>query len=298
MPLPRSTFSPPVLLAAALLAALTLGMAPSARSAVVVSITGIAGTAAASSRDADDSPRALDRTAASGCGEGMLPDGDGCVRLPRDGDDEGALDAPAAENAHRERSGRWAIYDQIPRRPDRTADYDAYRYPTPPGLAGGRSVISGYDLDRPDPLQRRGATIRAIGHGGVDLPQVKGTPIKLVSLEHQRGPAQVIYVGPLFGTTVVTRHSLVEAGQIRDYLLLFGHLDAAAPGVAMGVELADGDLVGFVGDTGSPELVHLHLEARRVREGVDPSKLGGAPWRLLASDISIVCDPRNVLPLR
>jgi len=45
--------------------------------------------------------------------------------------------------------------------------------------------------------------------------------------------------------------------------------------------------------------VHLHWEARRVREGVDARakvKLGGGA--LLADDVSVVCDPRNVLPLR
>jgi murein DD-endopeptidase MepM/ murein hydrolase activator NlpD len=63
--------------------------------------------------------------------------------------------------------------------------------------------------------------------------------------------------------------------------------------------LKEGDVVGFVGDTGSPELVHLHWEARRVRDGVDARakvKLGGGA--LLADDVSVVCDPRNVLPLR
>jgi murein DD-endopeptidase MepM/ murein hydrolase activator NlpD len=90
-----------------------------------------------------------------------------------------------------------------------------------------------------------------------------------------------------------------EGGRLRDYVLLFGHLDAAAPGIAAGRPLKEGELVGFVGDTGSPELVHLHLEARRVREGVDMAerirtRSGGAA---LEADATVVCDPRNVLPL-
>jgi murein DD-endopeptidase MepM/ murein hydrolase activator NlpD len=232
------------------------------------------------------------------CPQGTLPDGDVCVHLPSpDSDDE--PDAPAFANAHHERSGRWLIYDQIPRRPDRPADYDAYRYPIPPGLPGGHSVVSGYDLDRPDEAQRRGWRLHAVGHGGVDLPQAKGTPIDAVPLEHQQGDADVIYVGPLFGTTVVTRNTLREGGQLRDYLVLFGHLDAPAPNLAAGAVLKTGDLVGTVGDTGSPELVHLHFEVRRVREGVDVKKtalLG--PAQLLTNAVSIVCDPRNVLPLK
>ncbi len=118
----------------------------------------------------------------------------------------------------------------------------------------------------------------------------------LVPLEHQQGDAEVVFVGPLFGTTVVTRHTLREGGRVRDYVLLFGHLDAPADGIRAGVRLTRGDLVGFVGNTGSPELVHLHLEARRVRDGVDVSKL--APEALAANENTVVCDPRNVLPLR
>jgi murein DD-endopeptidase MepM/ murein hydrolase activator NlpD len=233
-----------------------------------------------------------------GCPAGTLPDGEVCVHVPGEGDD--GVASPSAPNLHRERSGRWAQYDQIPRRPDRPADYDLYRYPVPPGLPGGHSVVSGYDLDRPDPAQRRGRTLRAVGHGGVDLPQAKGTPVKLVALEHQVGEAEVVHAGPLFGTTVVTLHTLREGGRMRDYVVLFGHLDAFAAGLGAGTVLRDGDVLGFVGDTGSPELVHLHYEARRVRDGVDVKKLARTqgPGRIVADDVSVVCDPRNVLPLK
>ena len=243
--------------------------------------------------DGSSAPGLLDSTP---CPRGRLPDGDACVHLPSDDDDEDTADAPIAQNAHFERSGHYAIYDQIPRRPDRPAEYDAYRYPVPPGLAGGHSVLSGYDLDRPDRSQRRGWTLHAVGHGGVDLPDPKGTPVALVALEHQQGDAEVIYAGALFGTTVVTRQTVREAGQLRDYLVLFGHLDHISPGISAGSQVHEGDVIGFVGDTGSPELVHLHLETRRVREGIDVTKKH--PGELLQSAVSVVCDPRNVLPLR
>jgi len=248
---------------------------------------------AAAAQASPDAPASADATLLAPCEGGLFPDGNACVRLSTE-DDEG--DPLILANGHHERSGRWVIYEQIPRRPERTADYDAYQYPIPPGLPGGKSVISGYDLDRPDTTQRRGRTLRAVGHGAVDLPQARGTRIAMLRLDHQEGDAEVIYVGPLFGTTVVTRHALREGGQLRDYLLLFGHLEGPAPGLEKGRTLHDGDLVGFVGDTGSPELVHLHLEARRVREGVDVSKI--PPGLLLADHVSIVCDPRNVLPLK
>ena len=226
------------------------------------------------------------------CPAGTLPDGDACVRLPGEDDDD-SPEAQAEANAHHDKRGHWVVYDQIPRRPDRPADYDLYRYPVP---CEHGCVVSGYDLDRPDDAQRRGRRLSHVGHGAVDLPQKKGTPITMVTLDHEQGPAEVVYVGPLFGTTVLTRHTLREGGQLHDYLLLFGHLDAPAPGLATGWKLAPGDVVGFVGDTGSPELVHLHLETRRVREGVDVTHLG--PGAMIANENSVVCDPRNVLPLR
>jgi murein DD-endopeptidase MepM/ murein hydrolase activator NlpD len=193
------------------------------------------------------------------------------------------------KNGHTEKNGEWIEYDQIGRRWDRPASYAAYRYPL-----ANTFVVSGYDLDKPDDLQRRGR-MNAVGHGGVDLPEKKGTPISLVALDHQVGDAEVLFVGHLFGETVVTRHTVREGGRKRDYVLLFGHLDEAAEGVRRGRRLRAGQLVGYVGNTDSPEFVHLHLEARRLREGVDPWKV--APWNINAREISVVTDPRNVLPL-
>lgn len=243
----------------------------------------------------DDPAGRLDALAAFECPPGTAPDNEACVHLTEAADD--GTYAPARANVHRERSGRLKEYDQIPRLPDRPDSYDAYRYPIEPGLPGGHYVVSGYDLDRPDEQQRRGRTLKHVGHGGVDLPQSKGAPVKMVALEHQEGDAEVLYTGPLFGTTVVTRHTLREGGRLLDYVVLFGHLDGIAAGVSAGVTLADGAPVGTVGDTGSPSLVHLHLEVRRVREGVDLGKTPAGP--MLATDaVSVVCDPRNVLPLK
>ncbi len=257
-------------------------------SAVLPAKTGPAAVAPAAS---NDGPAPLvDET----CPNGTAPDGNACVHLLAT--DDGAI-AEAHTNTHRERSGRWATYEQIARLPDRPVDYDAYRYPIPPGLAGGHYVVSGYDLDLPDDKQRRGATLKHVGHGAVDLPQTKGTPVQMIALEHQEGDAEVLYAGGLFGTTILTRHTLREGGQTRDYVMLLGHLDAIAPGVTPGSTIREGQIVGAVGDTGSPSLVHLHLEIRRVREGVNLAKVpAGAP--MIADNVTVVSDPRNVLPMR
>lgn len=240
-------------------------------------------------------PAAQPITVVDACPEGTLPDGPICVHVATD-DGEVPLLVPT-KNAHREPWGRWSQYDQIARLPDRPADYDLYRYPIPAGGPGGHAVQSGYDLDRPDRDQRRGARLKHTGHGGVDLLSVRGTPVALVFLEHQAGPADVLYSGPLFGRTVITHHVVREGGAMRDYVVLHGHLDSIAAQATPGAELAEGAELGAVGDSGSPGIVHLHLEVRRVREGVDLRKVpaGGA---LLADSVSVVCDPRNVLPLR
>lgn len=229
------------------------------------------------------------------CPAGTLPDGPVCVSVAPDSS-EAPLLVPT-KNAHRERQGRWTEYEQIARLPDRPADYDLYRYPFSSTRVSGHAVASGYDLDRPDREQRRGARLSHVGHGGVDLLGTRGTPVTLVALEHQQGPSDVLFAGPLFGTTVVTHHTVREAGMLRDYIVLYGHLDRIGTLASAGAELQDGAEIGTVGDSGSPGIIHLHLEVRRVREGVDLRKIPAGP-ALIAETVSVVCDPRNVLPLR
>jgi murein DD-endopeptidase MepM/ murein hydrolase activator NlpD len=153
--------------------------------------------------------------------------------------------------------------------------------------------MSGYDLDRPDVEQRRGPAFKAVGHGGIDLAAPRGTPVQAVRLEHQIGEAEVLFVGELFGTTLVTRHSVRESGIDRDYLILHGHLERAAANLARGALVPRGTTLGFVGDTGSPGAVHLHFEVRRARDGIVLREL--APGELVKNARTIVCDPRNVL---
>jgi murein DD-endopeptidase MepM/ murein hydrolase activator NlpD len=235
---------------------------------------------------------AASHSLSSACPPGTLPDGRVCIPVPSDTTGGAALSAE--ENAHRDRSGAWRHYEQIPRRPDRPRDYRRYRLPVPP-LPGQNLVVSGYDLDRPDSEQRRGAHMKAIGHGGIDIAQKRGTEIRLVDLEHQVGEAEVLYVGEVFGNSVVMRHAVREGGQLREYIVVFGHLEGPAPGLRRGMNLRQGSLVGFVGDSGAPGDVHLHFEVRRVREGVNVSAL--VAGELTKNARTVVCDPRNVLPL-
>jgi hypothetical protein len=229
------------------------------------------------------------------CPAGSLPDQDVCVPIPGS-EDLGGDELIALGAAHHDKRGRYEAYDQIPRRPDRPAAYEAYRYPVAIP-AGVPLSMSGYDLDLPEAEQRQGRKFSYVGHGGIDLPAKRGTEVHLMALEHQEGDAEVLFVGKLFGNTVITKHTVREGGRLRSYVLLHGHLDAAAPGLSRGQgSLSEGTLLGYVGDSGSEGIVHLHLEARRVRDGVDAAKV--VPERLIANEISIVCDPRNVLPMK
>ncbi|HPB98873.1 MAG TPA: M23 family metallopeptidase, partial [Polyangiaceae bacterium] len=110
----------------------------------------------------------------------------------------------------------------------------------------------------------------------------------------QQGNAEVVFVGILFGKTVATRHTLLESGKNRDYLLIYGHLDQTATGLAPGAEAAAGTWLGTVGDSGSEGRVHLFLEVRQVRENTEHSLLLSSA--LVDFTVSIACDPRNVLP--
>lgn len=234
--------------------------------------------------DADDAPP---RVPLAGCELGL----DG--QTPEAWSRELWIGAPWPEivaGGHTGKDGQWVDYLQIPRRPGRPESYDAYRYPLLEA-----PVVSGYDLDREDDEQRRGS-MNAVGHGGVDLVDHMGAPISMIRLEHQVGSAEVVYVGPLYGETVVTRHALREGGVTRDYVLIFGHLDRPGDDVRRGQRLREGAIVGYVGNSDSPNLVHLHLEARRVRDHVDAWKLAGG--LVLLRESTVVTDPRNVLPLK
>lgn len=228
------------------------------------------------------------------CPPGTLPDADVCVPVPDSLVQEGEA-LLLEHNAHRTRAGNWTEYDDIPRRPERPSKYRQYRYPVDISK-NAEFLMSGFDLNLPDADQRRGGKLRLVGHGGIDIAARRGAEVRLVPLEHQQGEADVLYVGPLIGNTVVTRHAVRESGVLREYLVFYGHLQAPASGLMRGAAVADGTVIGFVGDSDSPGAVHLHLEIRQVRTNVDSQAL--AKGELLLNARTVACDPRNVLPFR
>jgi murein DD-endopeptidase MepM/ murein hydrolase activator NlpD len=228
------------------------------------------------------------------CGPRAVPEGPVCVPLPPPGTELDSAEALVAEPGTSPRQTSHAL-EQIPRRPDRPEDAALYRFPLGPTEPAPK-ILSGYDLDRPAGEQRHGRGFRHEGHGGIDLAAQRGAEVVLVALEHQEGSAEVIFRGELFGLTVATSHMVREGGRLREYVALHGHLDATAPGITAGVPAMEGDVLGYVGDTGSPGIVHLHFELRQVRDGVSLSRID--PRRLADNAVSVPCDPRNLLPLR
>jgi murein DD-endopeptidase MepM/ murein hydrolase activator NlpD len=230
------------------------------------------------------------------CGPRRIPEGEVCIPLPDLGtelaESEPLEPTPAAHPALEPGRGL-EIYDQIPRRPDRPADPARYIYPIGTPDQPPR-IVSGYDLDLPGDAQRR--THQAVGHGGIDVAASRGDEVHVASLENQEGEAEIAFVGELFGTTVVTAHQIRESGRLRTYVVLYGHLERPRLGLIRSLRLASGDLVGFAGDSGSPGLVHLHLEIRQLRDGVSLDAIDLS--RLVNNAVSIPTDPRNILPVR
>lgn len=227
------------------------------------------------------------------CADGEL-DLDG-ICLPAHIDTTDEITPDLTTNSHVDRSGHLVVYEHIPRRPDLPAEYDRYMYPVSPYR--GRTVMSGYDLGLPDALQRRGAELTHVGHGGVDLPQDRGAPVQAIALRGEVGDPVVFYTGHLFGTTVILLHVVREGGQLRSYIALHGHLDAIAPNLTRGQTVTAGTVIGFVGDTGAIGLIHLHYETRLVRPGLDPMHIE-PPQNVVEQDNTVPCDPRNLLPMR
>ncbi|MBK6519197.1 MAG: hypothetical protein IPG04_34930 [Polyangiaceae bacterium] len=261
-------------------------MHPLVKGALVAAALSLAGLAVARPRPTGPAPSAQAASASSEvapialtelpCPERHLPEGRACVPLPELGDLTGA---PAG--AQLERRSRGALFEVIPRRPDRPADPAVFVYP----IADEPLFLRGFD-DLPSE------------HSPVslELSAVRGAPITSLSLEGQDGAAEVLATGRLVGTTVVTQHRVLGAAGPRLVLLVHGHLDAIAPDAKPGSKLQPGDLVGFVGDSGNPGVVSLYLEARLAREEIE---LTGLPLeRLLDAATSIPTDARNVLPTR
>ncbi len=88
-------------------------------------------------------------------------------------------------------------------------------------------------------------------HDGVDYAAPRGTPVRAT------GDGRVALAGRKggYGKTIILRHGTV-------YTTLYAHLSGFAKGVRKGVDVEQGQIIGYVGSTGLSTGPHLHYEFR------------------------------------
>ena len=119
--------------------------------------------------------------------------------------------------------------------------------PTPPALM---IPVDGVTANR---LQDTFNDARAAGrrHDAIDIMAAKGTRVLAVA----DGKVVKLFTSVRGGLTVY------EFDPTETFAYYYAHLDSYAPGVAEGIQLKRGDLVGYVGSSGdaSPAAPHLHF---------------------------------------
>ncbi|MBP9722612.1 MAG: peptidoglycan DD-metalloendopeptidase family protein [Gammaproteobacteria bacterium] len=137
-------------------------------------------------------------------------------------------------------------------------------YYTPEGMSLRKAFIrtpvkftrisSTFSLERHHPVLHK---IRA--HKGVDYAAPTGTPIKAV------GNGKVIFYGRKggYGKTAIIQHG-------RTYSTLYAHMSNYNSKLKNGSPVKQGDIIGYVGQTGLATGPHLHFEFRINDQHVNP----------------------------
>ena len=99
-------------------------------------------------------------------------------------------------------------------------------------------------------------------HAGVDYAAEKGTPI------FAAGNGVVEKAGPSSGYG-----NMIEIRHANGYETVYGHQSAFAKGMAPGVTVHQGQIIGYVGSTGLSTGPHLHFEVRINGQPVDPLRI-------------------------
>ena len=107
-------------------------------------------------------------------------------------------------------------------------------------------ISSGFDTQRKHPILNR---IRA--HKGVDYAARTGTPVK------SAGDGEVIFCGSKggYGQALIVKHG-------ERYETLYAHLSDFKAGLKSGDQVKQGEVIGYVGQTGLATGPHLHYEFR------------------------------------
>ena len=99
-------------------------------------------------------------------------------------------------------------------------------------------------------------------HTGVDWATTSGTPI----LAAGNGEIEEAGRKGQYGNYVRIRHA-------NGYQTAYGHMRRVGSGVAAGVKVRQGQVIGYVGSTGMSSGPHLHFEVLVNKRFVDPLKI-------------------------
>ena len=131
------------------------------------------------------------------------------------------------------------------------------RTPEPQVIARGMIVpVAGVGRDQLIDTWGQSRENGARAHEAIDIPAPGGTPV----LAARAGIVQKLFVSTRGGNTIYIR---VPPGEWIDY---YAHLADYAAGLHEGQKIAQGDTIGFVGDTGNagPGNTHLHFAVQHL----------------------------------
>ena len=120
-----------------------------------------------------------------------------------------------------------------------------------------RRISSRFSKARRNPVTRK-----VVPHHGVDFAASSGTPVTATA------DGRIIsagWDGPL-GKAVRLRHG-------GEYVTIYGHLRGFARGIKSGVEVSQGQVIGYVGSTGRATGPHLHYTVVKNGRAIDPLKM-------------------------
>lgn len=111
-------------------------------------------------------------------------------------------------------------------------------------------------------------------HTGVDWAAVRGTPIMAA------GDGVIETIGPSagYGNFILIKHA-------NGYQTGYGHQSAFARGMAQGVRVRQGQIIGYVGSTGLSTGPHVHFEIRVNGNFVDPLRIRLPQGRVLTGGV-------------
>lgn len=133
-------------------------------------------------------------------------------------------------------------------------------------------ISSHFDANRRHPILNR---IRA--HKGVDYAARTGTPVKAA------GDGKIAFIGRKggYGQVMIVKHG-------EHYETLYAHLSGFKKGLLDGDPVRQGDIIGYVGQTGLATGPHLHYEFRVDGEHRNPERQ--APRHLMTLNGRLLAD--------